>query len=279
MSSLEKENVVMAYLEDKNSVLFPIDGSDIIEEDKIKDEDYFVHNEDEAKAVCAEIEKLEYVEKVEFISAEQALNDYKENFVDGDAKYLMYLDGDENPLSMCARVTLTSLENHIEARKAIEKVQGVDTVVSADDVAEKIVSIKRAIEIAGFWIIAILMIIALVIVCNTIRVTMYNRKLEISIMKAVGATDWFIRWPFLIEGVIIGVVSALISIVFTYGIYSFAGEKIKDALEATSLVPFRQELSTLLLVFLALGVFAGVVGSLIILNKYLKKEGSEFRAL
>jgi cell division protein FtsX len=81
MSSLEKENVVMAYLEDKNSVLFPIDGSDIIEEDKIKDEDYFVHNEDEAKAVCAEIEKLEYVEKVEFISAEQALNDYKENLL------------------------------------------------------------------------------------------------------------------------------------------------------------------------------------------------------
>ena len=191
----------------------------------------------------------------------------------------MYLDGDENPLSMCARVTLTSLENYSQARESIAKVQGVDTVVSADDVAEKIVSIKRAIEIAGFWIIAILMIIALVIVCNTIRVTMYNRKLEISIMKAVGATDWFIRWPFLIEGVLIGVVSALISVVFTYGIYSFAGEKIKDALEATSLVPFRQEFLTILLVFLALGVFAGVVGSLIILNKYLKKEGSEFRAL
>lgn len=98
-------------------------------------------------------------------------------------------------------------------------------------------------------------------------------------MKAVGATDWFIRWPFLIEGVIIGIISALISVVFTYGIYSFAGEKIKDALEATSLVPFRQEFLTILLVFLALGVFAGVVGSLIILNKYLKKEGSEFRAL
>ena len=279
MSSLEKENVVMAYLEDKNSVLFPIDGSDIVDEDKVKDEDYLVHNEEEAKAVCAEIEKLEFVEKVEFITAEQALNDYKENFVDGDAKYLMYLEGDENPLSMCAKVTLTSLENHIQAREAIAKVKGVDTVVSADDVAEKIVSIKNAIEIAGFWIIAILMIIALVIVCNTIRVTMYNRKLEISIMKAVGATDWFIRWPFLIEGIIIGIASALISVVFTYGIYSFAGEKIKDALEATSLVPFRQQFVTILLVFIALGVFAGVVGSLIILNKYLKKEGSEFRAL
>jgi cell division transport system permease protein len=108
---------------------------------------------------------------------------------------------------------------------------------------------------------------------------MYNRKLEISIMKAVGATDWFVRWPFLVEGVALGVVSAFVSLILTYGIYSFAGQPIKDALGIKNLVPFREEILNITLIFLGIGLFAGVVGSLIILNKYLKKEGSEFRAL
>lgn len=279
MTTLEKENVVMAYLEDKNSVLYPIDGSDAPVNNKVKDSDYKIHNKEEALEVCKQLEKLDNVEKVEFVSAEQALENYKNNFVDGDAKYLMYLEGDENPMPMGAKVTLSGLDKYSSTKKALEKVDGVDIVIAADDVAEKIVSIKNAIEIAGLWIIIILMIIALVIVCNTIRVTMYNRKLEISIMKAVGATDWFIRWPFLIEGVIIGVTSAIISLGFTYGIYSLAGQKIKEALEAQSIVPFREVLLLLFVVFICIGVFAGVVGSLIILNKYLKKEGSEFRAL
>ena len=82
---------------------------------------------------------------------------------------------------------------------------------NSKELAEKIDAIKQGIYVAGFWIIAILVIIALVIVSNTIRVTMYNRKLEISIMKAVGATDTFVRIPFLVEGLIIGIISALIS--------------------------------------------------------------------
>ncbi len=279
MNSLEKENVVMAYLNDKNSVLYPIDGQDAPTNKNIPDSAYKVHNEEEAKAVCDKISKINNIENVEYISAEKALEDYKQNFVDGDAKYLIYFEGEENPMPMGAKITLSSLENFEATVKEIGAVEGVNTVVSANDIANKIVSIRKAVELAGFWIIAILMIISLVIVCNTIRVTMYNRKLEISIMKAVGATDWFVRWPFLIEGVVLGVVSAFISIVFTYGIYSIAGEKIKQALETSALVPFRELFLSILGVFLAIGIFAGVVGSLIILNKYLKKEGSEFRAL
>ena len=124
-----------------------------------------------------------------------------------------------------------------------------------------------------------LMLISLVIVCNTIRVTMYNRKLEISIMKAVGATDWFIRWPFLIEGIILGVVSAIISLAFTFGIYTLAGDKIKETMQSGELIPFSQMALPLFGIFVGIGVLAGVIGSIIILNKYLKKEGSEFRAL
>ena len=91
----------------------------------------------------------------------------------------------------------------------MKKIAGISDIHSQSDLAEKITAIKKGICIAGFWIIAILMVIALVIVSNTIRVTMYNRKLEISIMKAVGATDSFVRIPFVVEGILIGVVSAL----------------------------------------------------------------------
>ncbi len=279
MNSLEKENVVMVYMEDKNSVLYPIDGSSVPTDKNIPDSAYSVHNEEEALAICDKIKALSNVESVEYISAEQALENYKENFVDNDAKYLMYFEGDENPMPMGAKVTLVSLDNFDATIKSIEAVEGVNLVVSSSDIAQRIVNIRNAVEIAGFWVIAILMIISLVIVSNTIRVTMYNRKLEISIMKAIGATDWFIRWPFLIEGMMLGIISAVISIGVTYAIYSLAGEKIKAALETSSLMPFRSIVLTLVLVFLGIGILAGIIGSVIILSKYLKKEGSEFRAI
>ena len=123
------------------------------------------------------------------------------------------------------------------------------------------------------------MIIALVIVSNTIRVTMYNRKLEISIMKAVGATDSFIRLPFLIEGIVLGLISAVLSLGITYGVYALAGDKIKQALGGTGLIAFRIMLPRLALIYVLLGILAGIIGSFIILSKYLKKEGSEFSAL
>ena len=123
------------------------------------------------------------------------------------------------------------------------------------------------------------MIISLVIVSNTIRVTMYNRKLEINIMKAVGATDSFIRIPFLVEGVAIGLLSALISMGLVYFLYKAVVETLKSVLNIASVVPFGQFAWQLLALFVVVGVFAGVFGSVFVITKYLKKEGSEFRAI
>ncbi len=131
---------------------------------------------------------------------------------------------------------------------------------------------------AGFWIIAILIVISLVIVSNTIRVTMYNRKLEISIMKAVGATDAFIRIPFVIEGMLIGLVSAIVSEVLIFFFYRVATEKISVMLGQVVAFDILMALK-LIGVFVAIGVFAGVIGSMVIIGKYLKHEGSEFTAI
>ena len=141
-----------------------------------------------------------------------------------------------------------------------------------------VVAIRSAgISMICFWIIAILGIISLVIVSNTIRVTMYNRKLEISIMKAVGATDAFIRLPFVIEGMILGLISAIISEGLLYFCYRVAGEAMSESLQLS--IPFMQEAWKLFGIFAIIGVVAGAFGSLIMIRKYLKKEGSEFKAL
>ena len=145
--------------------------------------------------------------------------------------------------------------------------------------AETITAIKDGIGVAGVWIIGILLLISLVIVSNTIRVTMYNRKLDISIMKAVGATDAFVRIPFVVEGVIIGLISAVIAEGLLYFCYRVATETIITTLDTTDIVKYGDMAWILLLVFIGIGIFAGVIGSAIMIRKYLRKEGSEFAAI
>lgn len=108
---------------------------------------------------------------------------------------------------------------------------------------------------------------------------MYNRKLEISIMKAVGATDTFIRIPFIVEGVLIGLISAVISEGLLYFCYRVATETIITTLNTTDIVKYGDMAWLLLLVFIGIGVVSGVLGSVIIIRKYLRREGSEFSAI
>lgn len=286
MQSLEQQNVVMVYFNDKNSVIYgkeaftaPTDeNTEAKPTDDIPESAYLIHNEEEAKAVCEELKKIENVASVEFISSEEALKIAKETVLEDQAgAFAIFEEEGGNPMSHGARVTLSSMENFDASVSAIEKTNGVDSVVSHGELAKKIAGIKSAIGLVCFWIIGILAIISLVIVSNTIRVTMYNRKLEISIMKAVGATDSFVRLPFIIEGVILGVISALISEGIIYFCYRVAGESMRATFN--TLIPFGNEAWGLLLIFLLIGVVAGAIGSAFMIGKYLRKEGSEFKAL
>lgn len=242
--------------------------------------DYVIHNDDEGKALCKEIEKIDNVASVQYVSSKEGLETVKNSMIKGQEKYFTFLDDEfGNPISAAAKVTMEGMEDFDKTVKAIEKLEGVDTVQSYGDLANKITSIKKGVTVAGFWIIAILIIISLVIVSNTIRVTMYNRKLEISIMKAVGATDAFVRIPFVVEGLIIGVISALISEGLLYFCYRVATETISTTLGTADIVKYSDVAIELFVVFLIIGVFAGFIGSTFIIRKYLRKEGSEFAAI
>lgn len=285
IGNLEQQNVVMAYFNDKNSVLYgdakPIlaDG-ETFDIEKISDKHYLIHNEEEAKAVCEEIEKLDNVASVEFISKADALESVKATMLDGQDDYFKFLDEENgNPLSDGARIHLNDMATFNETVELIKTVKGVNTIQSQGDMAERINAIKSGISIAGAWIIGILLVISLVIVSNTIRVTMYNRKLEIGIMKAVGATNSFIRIPFVVEGVFIGLISAVLSEGVVYFCYRVATETIVSTLDRNQVIPFESAALMLLAIFAIIGVFAGIFGSAIMIGKYLKKEGSEFSAI
>lgn len=307
IGNLEEQNIVMVYMKDYNWALYNNSADDTesktdssaestasgtdaegdaaavtdteeADENGIKKSDYIIHDEEEAKALCKEIEKLDNVSSVVFVSSAEGLESIKEAMLEGQEEYFNFLD-DENPMSCAAKVTMKDMALFDETIKEIEKLSGVDVIQSQSDLADTINAIKKGVSVAGFWIIAILMIISLVIVSNTIRVTMYNRKLEISIMKAVGATDAFVRIPFIVEGMIIGLVSAVISEVLLYFCYRVATETIVSTLQTDGIVKYGDMALVLFLMFAVIGILAGVIGSAIMIGKYLKHEGSEFAAI
>lgn len=309
LGRLEQQNVVMVYMKDYNWALYEKKDADTADESAenatdsasadssasadneqseaevpdqngILSSDYEIHNEDEAAALCDEISKLPNVAAVEYVSGEDGLKEITDSMLDGKQEYFSFLNEEYgNPLSAAARVTMKDMSEFKSTVESIESLSGVHQVRGYDDLAEKITGIKNGITVAGFWIIAILLIISLMIVSNTIRVTMYSRKLQISIMKAVGATDAFIRVPFIVEGMVIGVVSALLSECLIYFIYRVATESIASMLGTSSVIPFREMALPLFGIFMAIGIGAGVLGSAIMISKYLRKEGSEFAAI
>jgi len=295
LGNLEKQNVVMAYMKDYSWAYYgdheEAEGTENTEstettenaeqpdENGIRQSDYLIHNEEEANALCEKIAKLDNVEKVEFVSSEQGLESVKQNMEDKEGYFSFLDDKYGNPLSGAAKVTMKDMKYFDKTIEEISKFEEVDAIQSQGDLADKISAIKQGVKIAGIGIVSILLLISLMIVSNTIRITMDSRKLEISIMKAVGATDAFVRIPFIAEGMIIGLVSALISEGVVYFCYRVATEKICSTLETTNIIAFSSQALKLFGIFAAIGVVAGAIGSFIIIGKYLRKEGSEFAAI
>lgn len=304
IGNLEQQNVAVAYMKDYNWALYGDHNEDTSSEETsseasvdetasettesgeeadkngIKESDYIIHSEEEAKALCEEIKKLSNVADVVFVSSDEGLETVKQSMPEVQQEYFNFLNEDYgNPMSCAAKVYMKDMAFFDETIKEIEKLEGIDTIQSRSDLANTINAIKSGIGVAGAWIIAILMVIALVIVSNTIRVTMYNRKLEISIMKAVGATDTFVRIPFVVEGMLIGIISALIAEGLLYFCYRVATETIINTLGTSEIIQYSDMAWFLLIVFIGIGLFAGVIGSVIMISKYLRKEGSEFSAI
>lgn len=210
-----------------------------------------------------------------FISKSDALKRQMELMSDA-AELLQGLDGAENPLPASFRIKLRDLSLLGDTVTQIGAMEGVDYVSAPTDIASTLVDIKHGVTMAGLAMVAILGVVAITIISNTIKVTIFSRRKEINIMKYVGATDAFIRIPFLVEGVIIGLASALIA----YGVLWVGYDYIMDWMSKTSsswlqtayvnLIPFADVSLMVLAGFTVAGTAFGILGSLFFVSKYLK---------
>lgn len=166
---------------------------------------------------------------------------------------------------------LSLYENTI---KQIQKIDGVDTITNRGEIAKKLTDISNLVNVICFWIVFALIVISLFIIANTIRATMYSRRFEISIMKSVGATNHFVRLPFLVEGVIIGLVSSIIGTACISLLYN-AGMNAIEQFIPFDAIPLSDVIIYVASAFLIAGVLIGFFGSFISIRKYLKMEGNE----
>ena len=228
--------------------------------------------QEEIDALGDEILAIDGVNTIEFVSKDQALEQMRDrlgekaNLLDGYDKVNIF------PASYI--VTLTDLNLSNDVRTKIEELENIKDIRSSDQTIATLVKIARGIKIGSYIIIIALICVSIFIISNTIKLTVYARRKEISIMKYVGATNSFIRWPFIVEGIIIGVISGAVSLAFIAGIYllieqnvGFVGFLSKLSL---SLLEFSEMFNLILIVYLILGVGIGVVGSSVSMRKYLK---------
>lgn len=279
IGTLEQQNVVHVYLKDRAwAELYSEEAQQNSgdEQKEITEADYLIHDDQEAEEIRALINDMDNVEKAVCINPNEGLEKVTADMTDEEKETFNFLKED-NPISYAIEITMKDMGKFNQTVKGLESIDAVFKIQTYDGLADKINVIKQGIYVAGFWIIGILLVISLVIVSNTIRVTMYNRKLEISIMKAVGATNAFVRIPFVVEGMLIGLISALLSEGIIYFCYRVATEKIVEMFG--QVVPFEDVSVYMLLVFIAIGIFAGAIGSFIMIGKYLRHEGSEFTAI
>lgn len=225
----------------------------------------------QANVMIEEMETQQGVDHVTYRTKEQAMEELKSRW--GDSGYL--LDSlAENPLPNSLVIKISNLEDADAIAEKAGTLDGIEDVKYYKETVDKLMSATRFIQIAALVIMAFLIVVSVVVVANTIKLTVFNRAREISIMKYVGATNWFIRGPFLAEGIIIGLLSAAIALLITGFVYNEVVELIgKDVLAilSTSMVPVDFLVENLIWIFGALGVSIGACGSMISMRKFLDK--------
>ena len=222
----------------------------------------------EIQAVEKKIKGMQGIDSVVYVNKEKALERFKERL--GDQKFLLTALGDANPLPDSFEVTVTQPEMVKTAAKAINDFDGVESAKFGQDVVEHLFDLTRLIRVFGLALIILLAAATIFIISNTIRLTVFARRKEIAIMKYVGATDWFIRWPFLLEGVLLGFIGSVIAALLLRSTYLLVTKKIYDTLAFFPLIPEYPFLNYISGIIIVSGMFIGALGSTISLKRFLK---------
>ncbi len=214
---------------------------------------------------------LPQVGDVRLVTKEEGLEDLKETMDSPELLEGLELD---NPLRNTYRVSLKNLNQSVEVMEQISLISGVVKINSNQETVAALQNITRIVNMVGFWLFVLLMIVSIAIITNTIRLAVYARRKEINVMKFIGATNWFIRWPFIVEGIVIGLIAALISFGIAYGGYYYISvsfnSMLGNGLAGLKLIEPFTMMKWVGVSSVVLGVFSGITGSTISVRKHMK---------
>ena len=243
LTTLEQENEILAYVDDS-------------------------YTETQARALKSRLEAIPNVASVTFISRDEAMEDFKAQYPDEE----LFQDLDPEILEDRYAIKLVDLEAQSETVEAVQALTGISDVSHYEEIAGGFVTVRNVATVVCVALIAILFVVSVFIISNTIKLTTFDRREEIAIMKMCGATNAFIRWPFVVEGMILGMTGALVAFFAQWGIYELVSKAIiqTNGLSLITVLPFTSLAWQFLLVFIVAGLLIGVVGSVLAIRKFLQ---------
>lgn len=223
---------------------------------------------EQAVAVEEKIRTLSNVLEVAFISKEEGLDNYKEQM--GEDAYVLEGLENDNPLRDGYRITMKDISLHQQTLDELTEIPEIATISSKKDFSDKLIQIRSVVNAISYAMIAMLGAVSIFIISNTVKLAMFARREEIAIMRMVGATNHFIRSPFLIEGMILGELAALLSFGLQWLVYDYIAINLIGASGLMQMVAFSEFAVPLLLIMLGCGLVLGMGGSVLTIRKFLK---------
>ncbi len=243
LKELESENEILAFVDDSLT-------------------------ETQGRALQSAIEAVPNVRSVQFITREEACETFEKKY---EGKYAL---GDLDPEILRDRfaIKVNDISRMEETRSAVKGVEGIADARADEDLAQGFIALRNVTGVVCIALIAILLVVSVFIISNTIKLTTFDRRDEIAIMKMVGATNGFIRWPFVYEGLLLGTLSAAVAFGLQWLLYLAVARGIasSDTLQILSVVPFTKIWYIVALVFLGAGILVGVGGSLTAIRRFLR---------
>lgn len=214
------------------------------------------------------LSKIEGLQDIKFTTREEAMENFKERL--GDQQFLLDALDDTNPLPDSFSLTVTSPQQVKTIADTAAALDSVESASYSQDIINHLFNLTHLIRLIGVALIILLTGAAIFIISNTIRLTVFARRKEIAIMKYVGATDWFIRWPFLLEGICLGFIGGGLATIFLYIVYNQVTQEIYEAMAFFPLIPQHPFIDYISLAILVAGIIIGALGSTISLKRFLK---------
>ena len=223
---------------------------------------------DNALELGKKIRALDNVKTAEFVTKEQLFEDYLDSL--GEDAYVMEELRNDNPLRDSYQITMDDVSLHADTVKALESINGVAASSSMQEVSERLIQIRQVVNLISITMVALLGGVSVFIIANTVKLAMFARKEEIAIMKMVGATNHFIRAPFVVEGMFLGLSAATLAFFVLWGVYAYVSAQLAEGTAILTMVAFAAVWKEVLAIMLGAGLLLGVGGSVITIRRFLK---------